>query len=350
LLPASLSPGLCSVIPSELTGGIIVFQPFHSLIFSIPATCLKTLTSLRPVSFLTALFLSFCSIAQADQLKVAVASNFAHVVRILEARFQAETGHTLDVHYDASGDLKSLVSDDSNQFDLFLSADNVKTEELEQQGKILDGSRVVYAMGQLAFWHGQGTFVQPDSIKDYLTNTSPAKVTIADPEKAPYGHAAREALKSYGLYEELKTAGKLTFSEHVSQAWDAVNQPGGGVGFVPASLVIETDSDDKAIFFPVGVTLVPTDYYPALIQEMVIMKAAPHQTAAAAFSKFLLSQQTQQVIAANGYQLPKQDAASSSAKATNTDGLLFWGMSVIVPIKAIDLLVKLFYVDKKLAI
>ena len=84
----------------------------------------------------------------------------------------------------------------------------MKTEELEQQGKVLEGSRAVYAEGQLAFWHGQGTRVEPDKIKSYFTNTSPAKVIIADPEKAPYGHAAREALKSYGLYEELKAAGK----------------------------------------------------------------------------------------------------------------------------------------------
>ena len=147
-----------------------------------------------------------------------------------------------------------------------------------------------------------------------------------------------------------KQLGKLTFSEHVSQAWDSVNQPGGGVGFVPASLVIETDSSGTVIQVPVGVTLVPTGHYPALIQEMVIMKAAPHQAAAVAFSQFLLSNKIQQIIAANGYQLPGQDAASSSAKAANPDGLLIWGTIAIFSIRAIDLLVKAFYFDSYLAI
>ena len=86
-----------------------MFQPAHNRKFLTSNVCLKAFMALWPLEFLTVPLFSLCSFVHADQLKVAVASNFAHVVEILEASFQADTGHTLDVHYGASGDLKALV-------------------------------------------------------------------------------------------------------------------------------------------------------------------------------------------------------------------------------------------------
>ncbi|KEQ18378.1 molybdate ABC transporter substrate-binding protein [Endozoicomonas numazuensis] len=279
--------------------------------------------------------------ANADTIKVAVAANFHHVLESLKESFQSQHGHTLDLHYGASGDLKSQISNDNTaqQFDVFLSADNVKTAALEQEGKVLESSRKIYAQGLLAFWHGQGSFVNPNEIKAYITENSPSAIHIADPEDAPYGHAAKSVLQQYGLYQSLKDQEKLIVSDHVSETWTNV-QNSSDAGFVPVSLVIETDENGQVIFFPVGVTIVPQSLYTPLLQELVILKATEHEAAAKTLVDYLLSDEIQRFIAANGYQkAPVEtegsgDVPSSSASAHDHESFFIEVMAVLWLIKA----------------
>ncbi|WP_062267758.1 molybdate ABC transporter substrate-binding protein [Endozoicomonas arenosclerae] len=317
-----------------------------------PRQHLGFLTKIRFISspptfvIILGLFLAIgANITRADTLKVAVASNFHHVLESLKEKFQSQYGHTLDLHYGASGDLKDQVSDPARKFDMFLSADNVKTAELEQQNKVLEHSRKTYAQGLLAFWHGQGVLVKPENIKTYITENSPPAIHIADPEDAPYGHAAKSVLQQYELYQSLKDQEKLIVSDHVSEAWTNV-QNASDAGFVPASLVIETDGNGNVIFFPVGVTLVPQSLYTPLLQELVIIKSTEHEAAAKSLSDFLLADDTQQFIATNGYlRAPVEtdasgDMASAATTVHNHESFFLKGMLVLAAIKYGTLLIK----------
>ncbi|MGI9282786.1 MAG: molybdate ABC transporter substrate-binding protein [Endozoicomonas sp.] len=281
-------------------------------------------------------------------MKVAVAANFHHVLESLKEEFRSQHGHTLELHYGASGDLKDLVSDPAQKFDVFLSADNLKTEELEQQNKVLENSRKIYAQGLLAFWHGQGNWVKPENIKTYITENSPPAIHIADPEDAPYGHAAKSVLQQYELYQSLKEQGKLMVSDHVSEAWTNV-QNSSDAGFVPASLVIETDGSGNVIVFPVSVTLVPQSLYTPLLQELVILKTTEHKAAANSLVDYLLTDETQRFITANGYLRAPVDTegsgnvSSPAASVHNHETAFLKVMAVLRLIKASFLLANVFF-------
>lgn len=83
-------------------------------------------------------------------------------------------------------------------------------------------------------------------------------------------------------------------------------------GFVAASLVTKTDSNGNKIDLPVGVTLVPQRLYTPLLQELVILKATEHEAAARTLVDFLLSDETQEFIAANGYKRAPVEREGSS--------------------------------------
>ncbi|WP_252177997.1 molybdate ABC transporter substrate-binding protein [Endozoicomonas sp. 4G] len=235
--------------------------------------------------------------ANADTIKVAVTANFHFVMESLKERFQSRYGHTLELHYGTSGELKRLVSDDTQKFDLFLSADNLKTAELERQHKILENSRTVYAQGLLAFWHGQWGPLKPEDIESYLTEKTPPAIHIADPKDTPYLQAAVSALQNYNLYETLKDQGRLMVSDHISKAWTN-RQNAYDAGFMPFSMLKGTNFD--RLLFPVSITLVPQSLYPPLVQELVILRSTEHEAAAKALVEYLLCDETQKFIAVDG--------------------------------------------------
>lgn len=311
----------------------------------IPALILGYLLSLTPPS-------------SADTIKVAVAENFHHLLESLKEQFHSQYGHTLELHYGTSEDLKERVSDNTQKFDLFLSADNLKTLELEQQDKVLQNSRKVYAQGVLAFWSGSWGPVSPDKIKAYITEKKRPAIHIADPEGVPYGHAAKSVsgkyglyqtrkhrdrliirnppaihtldpdgaryghaaisvLGKYGLYQTLEDQDKLIINDHVSEAWTN-RQNSYDAGFMPFSQVIEINYN--RILFPVSVTLVPQKLYTPLLQELVILKATEHEAAAKALVEYLLSDETQSFIVDNGYRrAPVEKETSSLAQRASVE-------------------------------
>lgn len=272
----------------------------------------KAISGLPIHAFIVGCLLSISPPSNADTIRVAVASNFYHVLEILKDQFQSRFGHTLELtFYGSSGGLKTLVSDDSEKIDLFLSADNINTAELEQQGKVLENSRKIYAQGLLAFWHGQNVVVEPDDIKTYIRETNPPAIYIAEPVYAPYGHAAKSVLEKYGLYQTLKDQNKLVIRRFVKTVWKLIKDST-RAGFVAASLVTKTDSNGNKIDLPVGVTLVPQRLYTPLLQELVILKATEHEAAARTLVDFLLSDETQEFIAANGYKRAPVEREGSS--------------------------------------
>ncbi|WP_252177996.1 molybdate ABC transporter substrate-binding protein [Endozoicomonas sp. 4G] len=274
----------------------------------------KAIPELPIMAFILGCLLSISPPSGADTIKVAVASNFFYVLETLKVQFESRFGHTLELtSYGSSGDLKRAISNNTDKIDLFLSADNIRTAELEQEGKVLENSRKIYAQGLLAFWHGQNVLVEPDDIKTFIIETNPPAIHIADPLDAPYGHAAKSVLEKYGLYQTLKDQNKLVIRIFVELTWRLIKDST-SVGFVPASLVMGTNSNgNNRINLAVGATLVPQKLYTPLLQELVILKDTEHEAAARTFVDYLLSDEVQAFIAANGYKrAPVQREEGSS--------------------------------------
>ncbi len=245
----------------------------------------------NPATRLAALLAALlaCGGVAAETVTVAVASNFANAMRGLVDDFEAKTGHGVRVVPGSSGKLYAQIVNGA-PFDVFLSADSERPGRLEREGRIVDGSRQTYALGQLVIWSAD-----PGNAGDCLSGLeSPGqrKVAIANPLLAPYGLAAREFLEKRGLWERIGP--NLVTGENVAQAAQFTATRNASIGLFALSQARQMD----------GATcswIVPDDEYSPIAQQLVMLERASDSAAAIALVEFLLEDGVQERLERLGY-------------------------------------------------
>ncbi|MGI9307685.1 MAG: molybdate ABC transporter substrate-binding protein, partial [Gammaproteobacteria bacterium] len=96
--------------------------------------------------------------AGADEIRVAVASNFRQAFSAVAAEFEASTGHTVVASYGSSGKQFTQIVNGA-PYDLFLSADAERPERLVQEDRAIGATRFTYAHGVLALWSPEEGYV-----------------------------------------------------------------------------------------------------------------------------------------------------------------------------------------------
>ena len=225
------------------------------------------------------------SAAQAETVNVAVAANFTKVAEDLAPLFKAETGHDVVYSFGATGQLYTQATQGA-PFEVFLSADDVRPTKSIEDGIGVDGTVFTYAIGALALY---STSLDLSDGKAILEGGDFEKLAIADPEAAPYGRAATEALAALGLTEAV--APKLVTGENITQTLQFIDSGNAELGFVAASQVVGKS----------GVWLVPADLFEPIRQDAVLLKTGEANPAATAFIDFLKSDTAVAVIEKAGY-------------------------------------------------
>ena len=257
--------------------------------------------------FLLAAILCCCTaFAFAQELTVAAASDLASVFPEVATRFEKETGNRIRMNFGASGQFL-LQIENGAPFDLFFSADLQYVQRLDSEGLIEPGSIYRYAVGKLVLFVPNGSTIDPAQGLRALLAPSVRKIAIANPQHAPYGRAAVEALKSEGVYDALQS--KLVLGENISQAAQFVQSGNADAGIIALSLALSPKMSSAGRFaeLPVG------DYTP-LVQAAGIIKSSKQKQAAAAFLDFLRRPQIAGLLTRYGFSLPGE-----SAKAANTE-------------------------------
>src|SRR5690606_7336992 len=98
-------------------------------------------------------------------------------------------------------------------FDIFMSADMEFPQQLADQGMAASEPRE-YAHGRLALWSAVHD-VSPMNLAD-LARADIRRIAIAQPDLAPYGARAREAIVAAGVWDNVQP--NLVFGENISQA------------------------------------------------------------------------------------------------------------------------------------
>ena len=143
-------------------------------------------------------------------LTIATAANMQFAMQELADRFSADTGIACNLTVGSSGKLTAQISEGA-PFDLFVSADMKYPQTLYEGGLGVSPPRA-YAYGSLVIWTLSET-LEPDL--GSLTQNVVQHIAIANPETAPYGKAARQALEHYGLYRAVQP--KLVYGESIAQ-------------------------------------------------------------------------------------------------------------------------------------
>ncbi len=248
--------------------------------------------SLRHILFLLTLLTA--SGAQAEQIYVAVASNFTAPMTQLAELFEQETGHQVHLSSGSSGKLFAQIKHGA-PFQLFFSADQTKPETLEALGLTIPGSRFTYAIGTLALWTPQaGLEVTSETLKTTPFN----HLALANPKIAPYGSAAIVVLDQLNLIG--KTQRRWVMGENINQTYQFVSTGNAEFGFVSLSQILFNGR-----VLAGSVWVVPQHMYPEIRQDAVLLKPAAETPAAQDFVAFIRSAEGAGVIQQYGYITPE---------------------------------------------
>ncbi|WP_246156729.1 molybdate ABC transporter substrate-binding protein [Aquicoccus porphyridii] len=230
--------------------------------------------------------------ARAETALAAVAANFAETAEALVPLFREATGHDLVLTTGSTGKLYAQIGAGA-PFDLLLSADAATPARLLDEGKAVAGSDFTYAIGRLTLWSGDAARIGTDG-QAVLRDPDLRFVAIANPDLAPYGVAAREALESMGLWAALQP--KIVMGQNIGQTHSLVATGAAELGFVALS----------AVKSPRAVTGgsrwdVPQALFTPIRQDAVLLNPGAGNDAARAFLAFLRSDQAARVIERFGY-------------------------------------------------
>jgi molybdate transport system substrate-binding protein len=240
--------------------------------------------------------------AQQEQtpLRVAAAADLQFALKDIANQFEHQTGHKVEITFGSSGNFFSQIQNGA-PFDVFFSADIGYPTRLQQASLTEPGSLLQYAVGRLVIWIPADSKINLIERKwDALLDPSVQKIAIANPEHAPYGRAAVEALKSAGIYDKVRP--KLVYGENISQAAQFVQSGNAQAGIIALSLAVSPAMKDGQRW------KVPPDQYTPIEQAAVIMKTAGDKGAARAFLAFVSNDAGQLTLSSYGFAIPKKAA------------------------------------------
>ena len=233
--------------------------------------------------------------AFADEVRVAVASNFYPAMKEIALQYELKKSKTSENHKivlipGSSGRHYAQIMNGA-PFDLFFSADKVRPILLEKKGISENGSRFTYALGKLVLWSSLDGFVEKE---ERLYHKDLRFIAIANPKIAPYGVAAKETLISINLWEDMKS--KLIRGENIAQTFQFVNSGNAKLGFVSYSQLMNPN-------YPVGGSfwMVPQSLYKPIEQQAVLLRES---LLGKDFLSFMRTDQSLKIISKFGYDLP----------------------------------------------
>ncbi|MEI6385757.1 MAG: molybdate ABC transporter substrate-binding protein [Spirochaetota bacterium] len=252
----------------------------------------------KPLALALALVLEAGSLGAQGKVLVAAASNLGVIAPSLASAFERKyPGNTVEFTFGASGALVAQLLNGA-PFELFLSADTAMPQRLVEAG-LTEGQVKVYALGSLIFL----TTRKLDLAKKLAVLLDPAvsQFAISNPETAPYGLAARQALVKEGLYPALQS--KLVMGQNVTQTLQFTLTSVDG-GFVNKSALASKEVAPFDLEGRYWFAVDPALYEP-ITQGFVVTKGSLARPEVRAFAAFLSSQEARAVFASFGYGTPE---------------------------------------------
>lgn len=227
-------------------------------------------------------------------LTISAAANVSGAFTEIGEAFTQTTGIKVEFNFAASGQLTQQILQGA-PVDVFASADEAFVDELANNALIIAETRVIYAIGRLTLWTRADSPLVLESIED-INNSAITNIAIANPETAPYGIAAREALQSVGLWDTLQT--KLVFGENIAQTLQYAESGNADVAFVALALAIPTDG--KWI-------IIPDNLHNPIRQAMAVVNTTQHETEARQFVSFVNGEIGREILTRYGFATPNEE-------------------------------------------
>jgi molybdate transport system substrate-binding protein len=232
-----------------------------------------------------------------DVPAVAAASDLKFALEETAAQFRAASARDVKLVFGSSGNFYRQIQQGA-PFQLFLSADEGLVLKLAESGKAEYRGRL-YATGRLVLFARHGSALKVDAqlaaFKAAVASGAIRRFAIANPEHAPYGRAAQQALLKLGLWDALR--GKLVLGENVSQAAQFATSASAEGGIFAYSLALSPQIATLGSY-----ALIPENLHEPLRQRVVLMKGAG--ATARAFYDYLEQPAARTIFKRYGFVLP----------------------------------------------
>jgi molybdate transport system substrate-binding protein len=233
-------------------------------------------------------------------ITVSAAADLTYAFGEIGKQFEAETGHKVVFNFGSTGQLAQQIEQGA-PVDLFAAANVSFVEDLEQQGLILPDTVQLYARGRITLWTRADSSLQITRVEE-LTGPEIGRVAIANPDHAPYGMAARQAMQTAGVWEAVQP--KLVLGENVRQTLQYAETGNVDVAIVALSLSVPAAAAGGE---PGRWTLIPQELHPPIDQALAVVKGTQHEEAARAFAAFVNGPQGRPIMRKYGFVLPGEE-------------------------------------------
>lgn len=226
-------------------------------------------------------------------LTVFAASDLAFAFADIVPRFEAASGRRVTLVLGSTGNLAKQIESGAPA-DVFFAANVAFVDGLAAAGAVRPATRALYAQGRIVLATGRSTGLRLASLDD-LRRPEVRRIAIANPEHAPYGQAAREALEAASLWTAVRP--KLVYGENVRHALQFLESGAADAAIVALSIARVP-----------GVAWAPIDQglHRPLDQAAAVTTRSAEPDAAAALIAFVTGAEGQAILARHGFEPPRR--------------------------------------------
>lgn len=233
-------------------------------------------------------------LCHADTPVIAVASNLISPMTEIATAFNTETGDTVRLSFGSSGNLARQIVQGA-PYEVYISAGKEYIDFLIDQ-RVPVQDRLEYIYGEIGIYvpvnSRLASLLSLQAIINALTFDSDQKIAIANPEHAPYGIAAMQALQNAGIWAIEKN--RLILAESVSQIIPYALSGSVDMVVIPYSFILQNGLKNEGSYFPI-----PDPWYDRINQYVVMFDDASQVSLK--FKDFLISDTAIQVLNRYGY-------------------------------------------------
>jgi molybdate transport system substrate-binding protein len=236
--------------------------------------------------------------ANPPAMKVAAAADLAFAFKDVGAAFEQKTGKKATFTFGSTGQLAKQISEGA-PYDVFAAANVSFVDDVVKAGACDPSTKTMYARGRIVVWTKKSSGIAAATAITDLTDARFVKVAIANPEHAPYGRAAKEAMESAGIWDAVKP--KIVYGENVQQTLQFAQT--GNTEAAIAALSLATVTEDGAYL------LIDESLHKPIDQALVICKHGTNADAGREFTAFVNSADGRAIMRRYGFLLPGETVA-----------------------------------------
>lgn len=223
-----------------------------------------------------------------EEILVAAASDLQFAFGELGRAFTEATGVDVRFTFGSSGQLAQQIVNGA-PYDLFASANVRYVDDVIASGRGDAATKQTYAYGRIVIWSPKVRYRSLAALRDPRIRY----IAIANPEHAPYGLAAQQALRRARVYSAVRR--KLVYGENIADTLRLVTSGNADVGIVALSLAVVAAG---------RYTEIPPRRYAPLEQALVVTSTGPRGTLAQRFARFVMSDAGRRVMRRYGFLFP----------------------------------------------